>query len=236
MYPAAGSGMAFEFRPCQLRRQLERPHGVSILNGFCFKLGLIGSVFSGIGGVFFMPFIFFWGRAPLIFWVVLSGTLFTLGCTLAPNFHVYYAMKALQGFTLTAGQTCGLAFIQDMFFLHEHARKIGIWTALFLASPYFGPLFANFIIAGTGSWVNVYWLIFGIGCLDLLLMACFLDETWYRHDIPPESQPPRWNRFSRIIGVWQIHVHRQYFGTVVRSYRRMLVVFLKPIMLPLLIY
>jgi MFS family permease len=183
-----------------------------------------------------MPFLFFWGRAPLLFWTVFSGTLFTLGCTLAPTFEVYYGMKALQGFTLTAGQTCGLAFIQDMFFFHEHARKIGIWTALFLASPYFGPLFANFIIAGTGSWPNVYWLIFGIGCINLLMMFAFLDETWYRRDILPESQPNRGNRLLRIVGLWQFRVHKVYFGGVIRSYRRLVAVFLKPIILPLLIY
>ena len=86
-------------------------------------------------------------------------------------------MKALQGLVLTAGQTAGLAFIQDMFFFHEHARKIGIWTAVFLTSPYCGPLFANFIIAGTGMWRNVYWLVFGLGCLNLILVFLFLDET-----------------------------------------------------------
>jgi MFS family permease len=195
-----------------------------------------GYVCRGVGGCFFMPFLFFWGRAPTLFWVVVSGTLFSLGCTLAPSFEVYYAMKALQGFTLTAGQTSGLAFIQDMFFFHEHARKIGIWTAIFLASPYFGPLFANFIIAGTGSWRGVYWLVFGLGCLNLVTLLCFLDETWYRRDIAPENQPAKGSRIFRIIGLWHIRVHRGYFGTVLNSYQRLGAVLLKPIMLPAMIY
>ena len=183
-----------------------------------------------------MPFLSFWGRAPLLFWVVVSGTLFTLGCTLAPSFNVYYGMKAMQGFTLTAGQTAGLAFIQDMFFFHETARKIGIWTSLFLASPYFGPLFANFILAGTGSWQNVYWLIFGIGCLNLLLIALFLDETWYRRDIPTEQHPARGKRLLRVIGVWQIRVHHGYFGNILASCQRMFALFIKPIIVPIMIY
>jgi len=183
-----------------------------------------------------MPFLFFWGRAPVLFWVVLSGTFFTLGCTLAPSFNVYYAMKALQGFTLTAGQTSGLAFIQDMFFFHEHAKKIGIWTAVFLASPYFGPLFANFIIAGTGSWRDVYWLVFGTGCLSVISVVCFLDETWYRRDIIQEKQPARGHRILRIVGLWQIRVHFGYFGTFAKSCQRLLSVFLKPIMIPIMIY
>jgi MFS family permease len=183
-----------------------------------------------------MPFLFFWGRAPTLFWVVTLGSFFiSLGCTLAPSFEVYYAMKALQGFTLTAGQTSGLAFIQDMYFFHEHAKKIGIWTAIFLASPYCGPLFANFIIAGTGSWRVVYWLIFGLGCLNLVILLCFLDETWYRRDIALEDQPKVGSRILRIIGVWRLGVFRGYFGTLINSYWRLLAVLLKPIMIPVMI-
>ncbi len=171
-----------------------------------------------------------------MFWVVLAGTGFSLGCTLAPSFTTYYGMKAMQGLTLTAGQTSGLAFIHDMFFFHEQARKIGIWTAVFLASPYFGPLFANFILAGTGDWRNVYWLIFAIGCLNLVLIAAFLDETWYRRDIPMSAQPSKGNRLSRVVGLWQIYNHNGYFDSVKRSLQRIIAVLLKPIILPVLLY
>jgi MFS family permease len=183
-----------------------------------------------------MPFIFFWGRAPLMFWAIVAGTIFTLGCTLAPNFNTYYAMKALQGFTFTAGQTSGLAFIQDTFFFHEQARKIGIWTSFFLASPYFGPLFANFILAGTGSWRAVFWLTFAIGCLAVVSMLLFLDETWYQRDIPMSRQPPRGARLLRLIGVWQVKYHRGYFGTVYEGVHRVFAVFLKPIMPMIMLY
>jgi MFS family permease len=183
-----------------------------------------------------MPFLFFWGRAPTLFWVGFMGTCFSLGCALAPRFEVYYAMKALQGFTITAGQTSGLAYIQDMFFFHEQARKIGIWTAVFLVSPYFGPLFANFILTGTESWQNVAWLVFAIGCLNIVTNICFLDETWYRRDIEIDAQPKRGLRISRVFGIWQIQVHREYFGTFLVSCQRLLAVLFKPIMLPTMIY
>lgn len=171
-----------------------------------------------------------------MFWCIFVGTMFTLGCALAPDFKTFYAMKALQGISITGGQTSGLAFIHDMFFFHEQARKIGIWTFLFIASPYFGPMFANYILAGTGSWRAVYWEIFGIGCLNLILMVLFLDETWYRRDIEAAAQPPRGNRLFRIIGLWQIRHHAEYFGTVNRSVRRLVAVVVKPIILPIMVY
>jgi MFS family permease len=85
-----------------------------------------------------------------------------------------------------------ISCIKDRFFFHEHARKIGLWAGLFLLSPYCGPLFGNFIIAGTGSWRNVFWLVFAVCAFDLLLIVLFVDESWYRRDIP------RWN--SRVVG------------------------------------
>lgn len=186
---------------------------------------------SGVGGILLMPFLSFWGRAPVVFWTILCGTLFTLGCTLSPSFGSYYTLKALQGLALVSGLTSSLAYIEDMFFLHERARKIGIWSAMWLASPYFGPMFSNFIISRTGEWKNVFYLLFGLGCLDILLIVAFLDESWYRRDISLENQPSRHNRVLRVAGVWQIRVHRGYFGGLLAGYRRLLALFLSPIII-----
>ena len=191
---------------------------------------------SGLAGVLWIPLLFFWGRAPVLFWIVLSSTCFALGCTLAPNFETYYAMRALEGITATAGQTAGLAFIQDIFFFHERARKIGIWTAVFLGSPYLGPLFGNFMVIGTGYWRSVFWLIFAMGCFNMVLILAFLDETWYRRDLDREKQPARGSRIWRVVGLWQFRVHHGYFGTVSRSGRRLWSVLLKPIILPIMVF
>lgn len=94
---------------------------------------------SGIGGLWWIPFVYFWGRAPVLFWTTLAGALFTLGCAVTTNFTTFYALRAMMGFTLTACQTIGLSFIKDMFFFHEHARKIGLWAALFLAGMWPPP-------------------------------------------------------------------------------------------------
>ena len=190
----------------------------------------------GIGGIWWIPCVYFWGRAPVLFWTVLAGTLFTLGCCLAQNFTVFYALRALQGFTLTSGQTIGLAYIKDMFYFHEHARKIGLWAGLFLLSPYAGPMLGNFILYTTGSWRAVFWLVFAICCFDLTLIVLFLDESWYRRDISRVDQPSRGSRVSRLIGCWQIQVHSGYFLRLKTAYLRLWSVFIKPIIVPTVIY
>ena len=123
-----------------------------------------------------------------------------------------------------------------MFFFHEHARKIGLWAGLFLLSPYCGPMFGNFIINGTGSWRAVFWLVFGICCLDLILIVLFIDESWYRRDITQDNQPSRGNRFSRLFGLWQIKVHDGYFLTVSTAYLRLWHIFIAPIVIPIMTY
>jgi MFS family permease len=198
--------------------------------------GNLNVVMLGIGGLIWIPFIYFWGRAPILFWTTVAGTLFTLGCCVAPNFQTFYGLRAMMGITLTAGQAIGLAYIKDMFFFHEHVRKIGLWAGFFLLSPYCGPLFGNFIINGTGSWRAVFWLVFGICCLDLVLIVLFGDESWYRRDIPYSEHPPRGNRLVRLVGVWQIKYHKDYFLTVSTSCQRLTAVLFKPIMVPSMIY
>ena len=144
----------------------------------------------------------------------------------------------MMGFTLTACQVIGLSFIKDMFFFHEHARKIGLWAWLFLISPYCGPLFGNFIIAGTGSWRAVFWLVFGVCAFDLVLIVIFADESWYRRDIPLSEQPERSSktRLFRLIGTWQLKHHTNYFLTIPSSYYRLVAVIIKPVMIPIMIY
>lgn len=76
--------------------------------------GNLNVLMLGIGGVLWIPFIYWWGRAPVVFWTTLSGSLFTLGCALTHDFTTFYALRALMGLTLTCCQTVGLAYIKDM--------------------------------------------------------------------------------------------------------------------------
>lgn len=79
-------------------------------------------------------------------------------------------------------------------------------------------------------------MVFGLGCVLLVLVVLFIDEPWYRRDIEPESQPPKSNRLSRILGVWQIGHRSDYFLSPGVAYRRLLSVFLKPVIVQIMIY
>ena len=178
-----------------------------------------------------------------MFWSTFAGAMFTLACTVTTSFPVFYGFRALMGLTLVSYQVVGLACIKDMFYFHEHARKIGIWVAFFILSPYFSPLFGNFILAGTGvnspiggNWRAVFWMVFGTCMLDLALIVLFADETWYNRSVPTQQQPARGSRLMRILGVWQIRNHKDYFRPLIVCIKRLFSVLIKPIMLPSMLY
>ena len=171
-----------------------------------------------------------------MFWSTLAGALFTLACAVTNNFNTFYGMRALMGLTLTAFQVTGLACVKDMFFFHEHARKIGIWVAFFIMSPYLSPFFGNFIIAGLGEWRPIFWLVFAICCADLVLILAFADETFYNRSVPQTEQPNRGTRIMRVLGVWQVKNHNGYFKTFGQCVRRLLQTLFKPLVIPAMLY
>lgn len=167
------------------------------------EAGNLNVLMLGIGGLFWIIVSSWWGRAPVMFWSTLMGAFFTLACAVTTSFPVFYAFRALMGLTLTAYQVVGLACVKDMFYHHEHARKIGIWAAIFILSPYLGPFFANFMIAGLGDWRPVMWLVFAMCCADLVFIVLVCDETYYDRSIPIDEQPQRpqtlAGRLSRVV-------------------------------------
>ncbi|KAH0843811.1 MFS transporter [Fonsecaea pedrosoi] len=205
------------------------PDKMNYTNSLCVAL-------SGIGGLLVIPPCYFWGRAPVLFWTTLIATLLTLGLALTDDFATFYALRGIQGLFITTCNVTVLCYIKDMFFFHEHARKIGIWISLYFISPYIGPMCGSFVVAYTNGWRNPFWLSFGFNVFCCILILAFTDESWYRRDIPREEQPPRGSRLSRLLGWWQIKHHKGYFIDVLPACSRMTLVVVKPIVLPIIVY
>lgn len=106
----------------------------------------------------------------------------------------------------------GLMYIQDIFYFHEHPRKINIWSGAIIVSPYLGPLIAAFII-DTMPWPNAFWVNTGLTALCWLLVVFLMDETIYNRRIPVFQQIAPKSRVMRLIGVeqWKRRHNRQSF-------------------------
>ncbi|KAF5026371.1 hypothetical protein F66182_1579 [Fusarium sp. NRRL 66182] len=198
----------------------------------------ISVLMMAIGGLIWVPMTSIIGRAPTLFWSTLFGLVFSIVAAVAPNFQVFLGVRAVQGLFLTSGQTIAIAFIKDIFFFHERARKIGLWALMYITSPYWGPLLSNFVIGGTHKWEDVFWLSAGVTAISLLLILAFLDETWYNRDVPVSEQPSRGQGFTsrllRLTGLWQMRHHSGYFETFYDAMRRVILILSKPVILLIL--
>lgn len=200
----------------------------------------IAILMSGIAGIVWMPLTNCWGRMPVLFWSTTLGCFFLLAQVLAPSYNVFYTFKVLGSLSGCAGQTIGLAYVKDMFFLHEQARKTGIWTVIFVTAPFLPAMFGNFIVAKTGLWRPTFWMVFGYNVIVLFMIVVFGDEPFYNRLVATDRQPVRragsLNRLHRVVGLWQLKNHQGYFATVLSSYWRLLEVFFKPLVTLIFFY
>ncbi|KAK2764566.1 hypothetical protein FQN54_009261 [Arachnomyces sp. PD_36] len=169
----------------------------------------VGNVFMlGAGGLFVTVMGAYFGRLPVLFWFMVFAVWTAAFCAGAHTFEQFMAARILNGFFSTVAQGGGLMFIKDMFFFHEHARKINIWAAFIILSPYVGPLFSAFIIS-TQEWQWPFWLYTIMTGVCLIAVVTLMDETYYNRSIPTENQPQRKSRLMRLIGTEQFKSRAQ---------------------------
>ncbi|CEL60851.1 putative MFS-type transporter C1271,10c OS=Schizosaccharomyces pombe (strain 972 / ATCC 24843) GN=SPBC1271.10c PE=1 SV=1 [Rhizoctonia solani AG-1 IB] len=168
----------------------------------------------GPGGILAVILISSFGRLPVLFWSQVLGLAFLIGCTVAPSLTVFAAMRCLQSFFATAPQVVGLYFIKDIFFWHQEARKVNIWTFSFVVSPFLGPFLFGFLVERqTWRWA------YGIGCIYsgvvLALIVLFLEESSYcsmydRKYFPAPSPPTKGlrHRFETLVGITGIKMYK----------------------------
>ncbi|KAH0371359.1 MFS general substrate transporter, partial [Aureobasidium melanogenum] len=163
----------------------------------------VGNVFMlGAGGVFVVALSAWAGRLPVLFYFLVLATATAAWCAAANTFESFMAARILNGFFSTVAQGGGLMFIFDMFFFHERARKINIWAAFIILSPYLGPMLTAFIIT-TQKWPIAFWVYFVMTALALICTCLFVEETFYDRRIAPSDQPPKGTRLQQILGISQ---------------------------------
>ena len=166
----------------------------------------------------------YFGRLPVLFWFTLMAVWTIAWCAAPANFEQFMAARILNGFFSTVAQGSGLIFINDTFFVHEHARKINIWSFFIILSPYLGPLATAFIISKY-DWNWAFWLSTLLHGLCLIGIIMFAEETYYDRRIPEDEQPPRRSRILRLIGIeqWKSrHQRNTFLGAMSRPVQAIL--------------
>ncbi|KAK5128869.1 hypothetical protein LTR85_000202 [Meristemomyces frigidus] len=176
----------------------------------------LNTMLSGVSGIAVVALSNYFGRAPTFFWMRLVTIAGVIWYAKAQTFHSFDSARMLVGFFVGAGQTGGLMWIRDMFFLHELPRKINIWSAFIIVSPYLGPFTASFVVWGL-TWRWVYWIYAILNYVGFLLILLFADETFYDRRLPQDQQPAWKSRPLRLLGI-EKHANASITESCVRPF------------------
>ncbi|PGH12659.1 hypothetical protein AJ79_04159 [Helicocarpus griseus UAMH5409] len=167
-------------------------HEVALTTGL-YMLGL------GLGSVVMSPTAILYGKRPIY---ILGSALFIVSavwCALSPNYPSLLLARIFQGVAVSPVECLPSATIAEIFFLHERAYRVGIYTLLLLGGKNLVPLVSAAITQGLG-WRWVFWIVAITVGLGLFLVFFFVPESFWDRTPRPRHRRPGYRRsFSDII-------------------------------------
>ena len=112
----------------------------------------------GLGCVIFSPTAILYGKRPVYLFSVIIFILSAVWCALSPNFTSLILARIFQGIAVSPVECLPSATIAEIFFLHERAFRIGVYTLLLLGGKNLVPLISAVIIDSL-DWRWVFWYV-----------------------------------------------------------------------------
>ncbi|KAL0938008.1 major facilitator superfamily transporter [Colletotrichum truncatum] len=145
----------------------------------------------GLGSVIFSPTAILYGKRPVYLFSAVIFIASSIWAALSPNFTSLILARIFQGIAVSPVECLPSATIAEIFFLHERAFRIGIYTLLLLGGKNLIPLISAVIIQGL-SWRWVFWIVAIVVALCGVLLFLFVPETfWDRAPLPKSRKPSR---------------------------------------------
>lgn len=172
--------------------QVSQTYGVSTQKvAFTTGLYMMG---LGVGSVVMSPTAILFGKRSVY---LLGATLFILSavwCALSPTYASLVVARIFQGIAVSPVECLPSATIAEIYFLHERAYRVGIYTFLLLGGKNLIPLVSAAIIGGL-NWRWVFWIVAIVagGCLVLLFF--FVPETFWDRTPRPRNFNKRPNMY-----------------------------------------
>ncbi|KAK4145418.1 major facilitator superfamily domain-containing protein [Dichotomopilus funicola] len=169
-------------------------HSVSLTTGL-YMLGM------GLGSIIFSPTAILYGKRPVYLFGAVLYIATSVWCAASPNFTSLILARIFQGIAVSPVECLPSATIAEIFFLHERAFRIGIYTLLLLGGKNLVPLVSAAIIQSMG-WRWVFWVVAIVVTVCGLLLFFFVPETfWDRAPVPrklkkSKSRPSIFRRLS----------------------------------------
>jgi MFS family permease len=110
----------------------------------------------GLGSVVMSPTAILYGKRPVYLCTAILFILTSCWCALSPNYASLVVARIVQGFAVSPVECLPSATVAEIFFLHERAYRLGIYTLLLLGGKNLVPLVSAAIIQGL-DWRWVFW-------------------------------------------------------------------------------
>ncbi|QMW45972.1 hypothetical protein G4B11_009427 [Aspergillus flavus] len=141
----------------------------------------------GVGSVIMSPTAILYGKRPVY---LLGATLFVISgvwCALSPNYPSLVIARVFQGIAVSPVECLPSATIAEIYFLHERAYRVGIYTLLLLGGKNLIPLVSAAIIGNLG-WRWVFWIVSIVVGACLVLLFFFVPETFWDRTPRPRTR------------------------------------------------
>jgi hypothetical protein len=122
---------------------------VALTTGF-YMMGL------GLGSVLASPTAILYGKRPVYLFGIILFLVSAVWCAVSPNYTSLVIARIVMGFAVSPVECLPSATIAEIFFLHERAFRLGVYTLLLLGGKNLIPLVSAAIIQGL-DWQWVFW-------------------------------------------------------------------------------
>jgi MFS family permease len=112
----------------------------------------------GVGSVLFSPTAILFGKRPVYLASAILYIITSIWCAASPSYNSLLIARIFQGISISPVECLPSATIAEIFFLHERAYRIGIYTLLLLGGKNLVPLVSAAIIQSL-SWRWVFWYV-----------------------------------------------------------------------------
>lgn len=144
----------------------------------------------GLGSVVASPTAILYGKRPVYLAAIIIFFLTSIWCALSPNYPSLVVARIVQGMAVSPVECLPSATVAEIFFLHERAYRLGIYTLLLLGGKNLIPLVSAVVIQSLG-WRWVFWIVAIIVGFCFFLIFLFVPETFWDRTPRPRERHSR---------------------------------------------
>ncbi|KAJ8509294.1 hypothetical protein ONZ45_g8508 [Pleurotus djamor] len=133
---------------------------------------------SAFGPLVFTPLANVYGRRPAYLISVFIGLVTAIGSAKASTFRGLLAVRAINGFGLSAALALGAGTVVDLFFMHERGRAMGFYTLTLANGAHLAPIMGGYVARSLG-WRWCFWTGAILNGIMFVICLFLMPETLF---------------------------------------------------------